>query len=54
MIFIYKDTSINKEYLDSCRDAVGDEDNCCEYGWDMESTLRPLTIKDIFDIDIEE
>ncbi|WP_302550612.1 hypothetical protein [uncultured Dialister sp.] len=31
--------------LDShCRDATGDEDNCCEYGWDKMPIFNTVTL----------
>lgn len=47
MIAIKENYSVTEEYYNSCKDACGDEDNCCEYGFDMIPSFKSISLKDI-------
>ena len=49
---IKKNCSITEEYVNSCRDACGDEDNCCEYGIDMIPSYQSVSLKEMIDTKI--
>jgi hypothetical protein len=48
MIVVQGDTSLEDTFR-NCRDATGDEDNCCEYGSDF-TQFTSVTIRELVEL----